>query len=369
VTFVADGRQTLSGSRDADVRLWQLQKAGTVKPPPDPDPRPGPSVGKALRPAAVLPVGGTISSLHLSPDRQTLYYLNLTEGKLARVDARALRRDRVLRLAEGTDALCLTPDGKTLIATVPVRAGRSVTGRVQIIDPVKLDLRKTFAVDVAPYDVAASDAGLVFVSGATGDWTEVAVIDADKGTVVTRWGGVWNRSFLQLAPDQRRLYYSSQGVTPGTLDALVLPGKLDEKPVTYRAAVPAKQALGGEFQFSPDGRFLLCKTGTVLRASADRDGDLQFHLNVGPFLAAAVDPEIHAAFLLTRDGTLKHYSYPDFKLQGTYPIGIVATQAVCAGKQGKLYVAGFDPRTLAERPRSRGYGDVHVFDLKDLLKN
>jgi len=68
---------------------------------------------------------------------------------------------------------------------------------------------------------------------------------------------VWNRSFVQLSPDQKRLYVSSQGVKPGTLDALPLPGKIDDKPAAYRAVAPAQYVLGGEFQATPDGRFLL----------------------------------------------------------------------------------------------------------------
>ena len=71
--------------------------------------------------------------------------------------------------------------------------------------------------------------------------------------------------------------------------------------------------------------------------------------------------------LLTRDGALRVYSYPEFKPLATHQIGIVATQAVAAGKHGRLYVAGVDPRTVGERPRAKGVGDVFVFELKDVL--
>ena len=92
-----------------------------------------------------------------------------------------------------------------------------------------MELRKDFTVPAAPYDVAVSDAGLAFVSGGDGDWTDVSVVDAAKEAIVARWGGVWNRSFLRLSADQKRLYVSSQGVKPGTLDALPLPDKLDRR--------------------------------------------------------------------------------------------------------------------------------------------
>jgi hypothetical protein len=317
----------------------------------------------------VIPVGGTVGALYLSPDRQWLYYLNVTDARLGRVEAATNRRGRELRLTEGTDALALSRDGKTLAATAAVAGVNkgSAGCQLQIIDPAKWEIRKDFTVAASPYDVAASDAGLVYVSGGDGDWTDVAVVDPAKEAIVARWGGVWTRSFVQLAADGKRLYASSQGVTPGTLDALPLPEKPDEKPAAYRAPAPGKYALGGEFTPTPDGRFLLCKTGVVLTSSANRDEDLQLHAWVGPFAAAAADPDAGAAFVLTRDGALKHYSYPEFKLLATYQLDIVPTRAALDGKAGKLYVAGVDPKAVADHPRARGYGDVFVYELRDVL--
>jgi hypothetical protein len=366
VAFIEQGSQTLSVSRDAELRVWRLGKAVSTPRPADPPPAVEPPGFKGeLRPSAVVAVGGTIAGMHLSPDRRWLFYLNLTAGAVGKVDTQAARRVKVLRLAEGTDTLSLTPDGKTLVATAPAadKPGQSL---FQIIDPAKLELRKSFQAPVAVYDVAAGDGGVAFVSGAAGDWTDIAAVDWNKQAVVARWGGVWTRSLVQLSHDQRRLYYSSQGVTPGTLEALVLPAKFDEQPATYKAALPQQQPLGGDFVLSPDGRFLLCKTGTVLRLAASREGDLQYHGSIKPFLTAAIDPDLAAALVLTRDGLLEHYSYPDFRLQGSYRAGVAPFQAVCDGKGGRLFIAGIDPKTVAERPRARGHGDIFIFELKDL---
>jgi WD40 repeat protein/mono/diheme cytochrome c family protein len=363
VTFI-NGQATLSVSRDAAVKLWQLAKV--TPPPPDPVTTPNP-VGHDLRPLATIAVGGTVGSMHLSADEKYLYYLNLTESKLARVVAATGQRDKVLRLADGTDALALSRDGKTVAAIATVADRRGAPGRLQIVDALTMKPKDSFALSSAAYDVAVSDAGLVFLSGGGSDWTDVAVFDVGKGEVVARWGGIWARSFVQLSADQKRLYASSQGVNPANLDAVPLPAKLDEKPTSYRAAVPSQHPLGGDFQVTPDGRYLLFKTGTVLKASPNRDEDLRFHAAVGPFGAAAVSPEARAALLFTRDGALKVYSYPEFKPLATHQIGIVATQAVCASKHGRLYVAGIDPRTVGETPRAKGVGDLFVFELKDVL--
>jgi WD40 repeat protein len=368
VGFVDGGTQTLSASRDAALHVWRFGRADTARPTPAPRPAdpPAPAVAEEVKPTAVIAVGGTIVGMHLSPDRRWLFYLNLTEGKVAKVDTQTLRCEKVLRLAEGTDTLCLTADGKTLVATAP-GADRASQSLVQVIDPGKLELRKSFTVAAAAYEVAASDAGLAFLSGAGGDWTDVTVVDLGRQTIVARWGGVWTRSFVKLSADQRRLYVSSQDVTPGTLEAFVLPIKGEEPPTNYKAAGGAQSPLGGDFVLTPDGKYLLCKKGTVLRLAASRDADMQYHARIKGFLAAAVDPDVGAVFVLTRDGTLARYSYPDFRPQGTYRLGVTPFGAVCDGKQGRLYVAAIDPRRVAEQPRARGHGDVLLYALKDLL--
>ncbi len=376
VAFLDEGRATLSASRDADVRIWRLEKAPSPNPNPyDPpvvaprDPTPQPAPATELKPAAVIPIGGTVGALHLSPNRKWLYVLNITDGKLVKIDALADRRFGELRLGEGAEVLAISPDGKTLAAVTSVEGINkgSAACELQLIDPVKMELRKDFTVPSAPYDAALSDGGLVFLSGGDGDWTDVSVVDAAKEAIVARWGGVWTRSFVHLSADQKRLYVSSQGVKPGVLDALPLPETLAERPAAYRAAPPSQYALGGEFQATPDGRFLLCKTGVVLTASETREEDMQFAAWVGPFTAAAVDADSHVAMFLTRQGLLKRYSYPDFKPQAAYDLGIVATQAALDGKAGKLYVGGFDPKTAADHPRARGFGDVFVYSLQDGL--
>ena len=375
MTFIDQGRATLSGSRDANVRTWRLEKPPMPTPnaydpaAASPGPSPTPAATLELKPTAVVPVGGTVGALYLSPNRKWLYVLNVTDGKLVKIDALAGRRTGELRLGEGTNALAMSPDGKTLAAITSVDSGNkgAAACEVQIIDPVKMELRKAFTVAAVPYDVAVSDAGLVFVTGGDSEWTDVAVVDSAKEAIVARWGGVWNHSFIQLSPDQKRLYVSSQGVKPGTLDVLPIPGKIDDKPAAYRAAVPTQYALGGECQATADGHFLLCKTGVVLKASETRDEDMQFQAWVGPFTAAAVDADAHSAFVLTREGVLKQFSYPEFKPLATWDLGIAPTRAALDGKAGKLYVAGFDPKAAAEHPRARGFGDVFVYSLPDML--
>src|SRR5262249_30172681 len=149
------------------------------------------------------------------------------------------------------------------------------------------------------------------------DWSEVRVYDLASGKLLNRHASVWTQSLIELASDGKRLYHSSQGVTPGTLEALYLADRPEQPAATGKAAQPARQPLGGEFLLSPDGALLLFRSGTVLRLSRERVEDMRFHAALDPFIHAAFDAERKLLFVLSREGTLDVYSYPDLKLRAS----------------------------------------------------
>src|SRR5207247_1399849 len=136
---------------------------------------------------------------------------------------------------------------------------------------------------------------------------------------------------------------------------------------TYRSPAWNEHDVGGDFVMAPDGRFLLSKTGTVLRAGVGQEVDLRYETTLVPFLAAVIDAEGGAAFLCNEDGGLRQFSYPDFKRRAIYRLPGVGYQIECDGGAGRLYVAVFDPKALTARPRARAAGEIHVFETKGLL--
>jgi hypothetical protein len=311
-------------------------------------------------------VDGTVASLLLSPDGRWLYYLDATAGKVVRVNTTTVKPDRESRLSPGTDRLLLSPDGRTLCAVAGSEPGAD--GPVlQVLHPTTLERAKAIKLEKEPGDVALTDTGLALIAGTGREWSEVRVLDLDRGAVVASWGGVRAGSLLGLAADQKRLYVSSQGLTPGRVEALVLPAKPEDRPATYRAPDAGRAPLGGPFVLTPDGKFLLCRNGTVLQLADGQEADLKYHTSLPAFLAALVAPDLGAALLLAEDGTLKQYSYPQWKWQAGYRLDGVAYRAVLDAKGGRLYVATVDPRRLNERPRG-GVGAIHVYQLKDVLR-
>jgi WD40 repeat protein/mono/diheme cytochrome c family protein len=362
VTFAAGNEKTLSVSRDAVVLPWRIAPTGE-KPPSVTFPSAEPVSEGTLRSLAVIPVNGTVGALHVAPDR-TLYFFNRTDGVLGRLDLTTRRITHRLTLPERTDVVAMSRDGRTLVAINPETEGKT---RFQVIDPRKLTVARSFVVAGSAYDLQVRDDGVAFFTGAGAEWTDVTAVDTTQGKLIGAWSGVWTRSLLRLTPDGRRLYLSSQGVTPGTLDAMPLPTRLSaDRPSTYRAPGYQTQSLGGDFVLTPDGRFLLNRTGAGLRLSSERDADMQPLTRLEPFLAAAVDVAGGRLYLLEKDGTLRRYAYPEFRPLGRLRMPFAAYALAVDENAGVLYAAGIDPKSVADAPRARGYGEIQVFSLKGL---
>jgi dipeptidyl aminopeptidase/acylaminoacyl peptidase len=356
-----DGRQVLSVGRDSSLTAWVLAPAPAA-PPPESRPTVAPAhAPTSLRPIASVELGGTLAGPVLSPDGRWLYVLDRTAGRLLRLDAATLRTTANVPVPAGA-AFALARDSRGLFITAPKEQGAA--GALRVLDPATLAERRAIPLATEPYDVAAGANGLVFVSGGGTGWADVSVVDAERGTVLARWGGVWARSLLAATPDGARLLTATQGVTPGRVEALAIPEPLTDRPAVTAASPEAR--LGGALTVTPDGRFALCPTGTVLRLSVTPADDLRPVANVGPFAAAAVAPDRGTALVLADDGTLTAFDYPAFKPRATYRLGVAAFGAALDAAAGRLYVAGIPLGAVRDRPRARGLGDVIVFDVRNL---
>jgi len=361
VAFRPDGKATLSASRDADVRVWPLVKPSTtpmtttptVENPPRETPR------TQLKAQSSVAVSGTIAHLTLSPDGKWLYWLNTDDNTLHRLDIATMRESDAVPLTGGVEVLTASPGLKWLVA---VGTTKDET-LIQVVDPSKWQITKSFRIPIIAYDATLDDRGRLYLTGGKGNWTDVTVVDITKQSIVGRWGGVWTRSFVRLSADQKQLYLSTQGVSPGTLDALTIPEKLDIKPTLSRSPATGKAPLGGEFLATSDGEYLLFKNGTILRTTSG-ESEMTPDGTISNFSNATLDATRGLLWTTTDDGLLREYSYPRFKLQATYRLSGVGYQAVSG--QGKLYLAVFDPKSLTTRPRPKNSTEIQVLDLKEI---
>jgi hypothetical protein len=231
------------------------------------DEAPGQLGGRGwARPAPMKPY---VADLLLSPDGEALYYLADFDDhvRIGRADTRRPDDVREVRLKHDAANLRLTRDGKHLYATR--------VGKVLQLDPRTLRVEKEVAVNVAPSDLAVTNAGLAFL-GEWGQWTSVTVVDMSKGGApVGRWkSDLYGPLYLGLSADEKRLYVGSASPAANRIRSLLVTGDLSRRPPPSGEGVTSSNgSVTGEFYLTPDGDFLINHSGKVYHLYHDDAGD------------------------------------------------------------------------------------------------
>ncbi|HEV3167924.1 MAG TPA: trypsin-like peptidase domain-containing protein [Isosphaeraceae bacterium] len=140
------------------------------------------------------------------------------------------------------------------------------------------------------------------------------------------------------------------------------PYKLGESPSPDLADATAAAPAPGRRSLPPRSA---AREPGIVGAPRARNGKLE------PFMAVATDPKAGVLFITQVSGFLKHYSYPELKLQGSYKLAGPAYQALVDGGKGLLYAVVADPGTLKiPHPSNRpeGVGNLHVYEVKEIIE-
>ena len=153
-----------------------------------------------------MPLGTFATQLLLSPDGAWLYFLDAQDPKTVKIGRLSTEKGESggeVALAENTDCVCLSPDGKRIYAGAHVGLRSTIKakphkGSIQVIDTAAMKLEKTVDVPIDPFALDASNAGLVFASGGSGSRTEIAVLDVNTAEpALTVWKGLTASGFCQ----------------------------------------------------------------------------------------------------------------------------------------------------------------------------
>jgi WD40 repeat protein len=206
----------------------------------------------SLAAQARFKLDGAVGQMALAPDGKYLYYLDVKDNKLRRVDLSGQKVDRGVDVPSPT-ALGLTADGKTIwVGSSP--DGKQ--GKLHRLTAPEMEEKGTHAVDMVPREVAATDDGMVAFCGVKGTENMAWMLDSarDYKPRYSFRGSV--RLSLALSSDQKRVFVCPHKRPP-----------LDIRRWTTTRDVPALARMlhlegkgriqGGEVTASPDGQFLL----------------------------------------------------------------------------------------------------------------
>lgn len=362
-----------SGRRGPDRRPAEPPDAQEVQePPPAPDPPVGPTVELALPDtvffAKELAIQSVFGGMELSPDGSALYVLDLSEGQVYKLDPDSLEIKAKVSIFENAVAMTMTPDGKTLY--IGGRSSIQPAGRrdrersgpaLQVIDASTLTLTSTLDFKAAMVDLVATDHGRVVATtqGQTGGAAIIDVARKSETVVSVREGGA-----IRLSRDQKRAYIGDSTVSSGNFHCVPL-RKENDQYISYDSGSHGDHELGGRFDLSPDGRFLMGGNGSILRLGKTRDGDLRFMMKIDPFVAAAVGSGSSTLLTFTHDGFMKSYSLGAFELKKSVRLGFSCERALIDTRRKKVhgvFVSVTDQRSPNWRMRIGRIASISVGD-------
>src|SRR5262245_57839316 len=176
-----------------------------------------------LKPVAEFKLNVGVGRFMPSPDGKYVYFLNKSEGKIQRIDVAKKELDtKEVDLAEGAEFATMSPDGKMIYVSASPK-GHNISvgldkqvGKVQVIDPGKMAVTTTYDIKFDPFEAVAGDDGKVYLSPGSGQEGKMMVVDTKKKGVMTEFGGVYRGSNMRMTPDGKRIYISTNGLSPGS---------------------------------------------------------------------------------------------------------------------------------------------------------
>lgn len=312
---------------------------------------------------ATLPLRAAVADLFLSPDGKSLYALDLSEGAVYRIDPETLEVKAQVEAAENAVTMCLTPDGDTLYVGGRDPDPRKPSGRIQSISTSSMKAGSTFEVAFAVHDVEATDRGTIAATG-LGQWGGFAVIDARRRSISSNVHRIYGGSVLRLHPDQARAYTGDMGLSPADYHCVDLRKSGPQGHNTYDSPYHGDYPLGGNFEITPDGRYLIGCTGSVLRLAKAQSADLRYAGKIDRGIAIGVAKGSNTFVVATQEGFLKIYDLAKLELKKSVKIGLACTRVVLDPGRNRIYAVG-GPVTAGGRysPRELRVGDIVSLSL------
>ncbi|MBI3269436.1 MAG: trypsin-like peptidase domain-containing protein [Planctomycetes bacterium] len=384
VTWTAPQVARIGFSNTADPKAPRTaQPGGGVKPGeaaahgPEPASRPiAPSQKAGLR--AVL------AELLLAPDGESLFVLDLSDGRVHKLEAAGLKVLASVEVSENATDLACSPDGTSLYVAargspkLDVRGRESADSRsgglIQVLDSASLKLTSSFPIDPDPVDLETVDERRLLVRS-TGEYSGPALVDVKEQRSRLLFGHAGDWTAMRVHPGARRAYGGAgTNVHSFPLDAEPSPTPRPDDLAFPKLPPPLPDGAGRVFEVSPDGTFMLHPMGFAFRLFAAPGMDLRVVAKVAPFTSATFGLGSEVAYVATLGGRLQELSMKDFQPRRVFSSDLVCSRLRLDAKRSRLYALAMEKDPY--NPVHSGFGggpswtlrhlaDVVAFDVKE----
>lgn len=152
-------------------------------------------------------------------------------------------------------------------------------GYIAVIDAVGLTVAAPIPVQFDPWQIVADGTGYAYVSGGSGQWTNVLAVNLATGSAVKSSPNVFDQTGLQLHPDKTRIYGADTGLSPSDIHRFDLTAGAI-KP-SYDSPYHGDYPMCGDVRIHPAGTTLYTRCGHVFLASNTKTSDMTWTGDIG----------------------------------------------------------------------------------------
>jgi putative cell wall-binding protein len=187
-------------------------------------------------------------------------------------------------------------------------------GAIAIIDAETFTLKKKFDINLDPFDLVVDNQGYIYISSGSGQWTDIKSYDSETGAEVSSMSLVRQRSYIELDPNQDKIYTINTDVSPRDISMFTISS--GEFTSVKDSPYHGDYDLGSfsnitKIKVSPDANYVFNSSGNVFHGTS---------LNHYQQLLYDYDDVIfdlkNNSFITGRNGMLLAYDYNTFEIFG-----------------------------------------------------
>lgn len=190
-------------------------------------------------------------------------------------------------------------------------------GGIAIVDPSTLKVKKTIDIALDPYDIVA-DGQYIYVSSGSGQWTYIKSYDRVTGAEVSS-AGIRQQSLIEMHPSENRIYAVNSDTSPRDIEVF----SINNGVITagYDSPYHGDYTMDEWMFISPDGKYIFNAAGTIFRASALKETNMQYVTDIGtPFYSVSFSDDGTVFYVTTEDQFIV-YDYETFQPVKSYSLG------------------------------------------------
>ncbi|TET37752.1 MAG: hypothetical protein E3J72_05115 [Planctomycetota bacterium] len=266
-----------------------------------------------------------IDEVEPDPTRSYCYVTIPSQQKVAEVNLDTGLIERSIGISGMMESMCLSPDGTTLYVCLLVSGhnyygGDDGTGQVAVIDVAGFEHTDTFDTQVDPFDIVATDAGVVVVSSGSGQWTVIHSYNATTGEQLGS-AGIRHLCNISLHPDQNQVYSANTDTSPSDIEKFIING---DGSLTSAGDSPyhGDHRMNGNVWCAPTGDFVVTRGGDVFNSSMVGGADMIYLASMGQAAVTHIGWAPAKGYILTLESTyLRMYDYNLYTPLHEYSIG------------------------------------------------